>query len=228
MNTRPVRLDLTTVTLLGAGVGEQLGLEHGIGHFLGQRPAQAGSLETSDRRPDGRCSHSNSTGDLTDRYATNELQPKNFAHLAHDRSLCWHPGLSFGTAKGARPESASRGTCHPGRYHPGMVGDIISERWASVRQRNRGACAVAGPVGTTCAPRREVLSESRMREIFMSGIRAQLLIKRASPTVFLSPRRASTTRTSPTLPAPGAARRCGRKPATPGTTGDAQQASPPM
>jgi len=30
---------------------EQLGLERGIGHFLGQRPAQAGSLETSDRRP---------------------------------------------------------------------------------------------------------------------------------------------------------------------------------
>src|SRR5258708_33001082 len=79
------------VTLLGARVGEQLGLEHGIGHFLGQRPAQAGSLEASDRRPNCRCSHSNSTGNLTDRYATNELQPKNFAHLAHDRSLCWHP-----------------------------------------------------------------------------------------------------------------------------------------
>jgi hypothetical protein len=91
MDARPVRLDLTTVTLLRAGIGEQLGLEYGIGHFLGQRPAQAGSLEAFDRRPDCRCSHSNSTGDLTDRYATNELQPKNFAHLAHDRSLCWHP-----------------------------------------------------------------------------------------------------------------------------------------
>ena len=29
-------------------------------------------------------------------------------------------------------ESASRGTCHPGRDHPGMVGDIISERWAEL------------------------------------------------------------------------------------------------
>jgi len=38
-----------------------------------------------------RRSHSNSTGDLTGRYATNELQPKNFAHVAHGRSLCWHP-----------------------------------------------------------------------------------------------------------------------------------------
>src|ERR1700724_307133 len=91
MDTCPVGLDLPTVTLLRAGIGKQLGLEHGIGQFLGQRPAQPGSLEASDRRPDGRCSHSNSTGNLTDRYATNELQPKNFAHLAHDRSLCWHP-----------------------------------------------------------------------------------------------------------------------------------------
>jgi hypothetical protein len=30
-----------------------------------------------------RRSHSNLTGDLTGRYATNELQPKNFAHVAH-------------------------------------------------------------------------------------------------------------------------------------------------
>ena len=47
MDACPVRLDLTTVTLLRAGIGKQPGLEHGIGHFLGQRPAQAGSLETS-------------------------------------------------------------------------------------------------------------------------------------------------------------------------------------
>src|SRR5438270_13909408 len=51
MDACPGRLDLTTVTLLRAGIGKQLGLEHGIGHFLGQRPGQAGSLEASDRRP---------------------------------------------------------------------------------------------------------------------------------------------------------------------------------
>src|SRR5260370_11720574 len=39
------------------------------------------------------------------------------------RSLLWNSQRSG-------PESASRGTCHPGRDHPGMVGDIISERWA--------------------------------------------------------------------------------------------------
>src|SRR5947209_7075721 len=52
--------------------------------YSGRGPAQAGSLETSDLCPACRCSHSNSTGDLTGRYATNELQPKHFAHLAHD------------------------------------------------------------------------------------------------------------------------------------------------
>jgi hypothetical protein len=38
-----------------------------------------------------RWSYPNPTGDLTGGYATNELQPKHFAHLAHGRSLCWHP-----------------------------------------------------------------------------------------------------------------------------------------
>jgi hypothetical protein len=62
----------------------------------------------------------------------NELQPKNFAHLAHGSSLCWHPD---GQRSG--PESAGRGTC-PGRDHPGIVGDIISDRWArSFRNRGR-------------------------------------------------------------------------------------------
>jgi hypothetical protein len=75
------------------------------------------------------------------------------AHLAHDRSLCWHPGLSFGTAKGARPESASRGTCHPGgiipewwatssriggRHHSGIMGDLLP---------NRQLCGGAEPEG---------------------------------------------------------------------------------
>jgi hypothetical protein len=91
LDARPVGLDLTTVSLLGAGGGKQLGLEREIAQLLGQRPAQAGSLEAPDRLAYRRCGHSNSTGDLTGRYATNKLQPKNFAHLAHGRSLCWHP-----------------------------------------------------------------------------------------------------------------------------------------
>jgi hypothetical protein len=61
-------------------------------------------------------------------------QPPARDAKAADRSLIVEPleqladrgvqlgqaGLSFATAKGARPESASRGTCHPGRDHPGM------------------------------------------------------------------------------------------------------------
>src|SRR6185437_2181896 len=91
MDARPVGLDVTAVTLLGAGPGEQLGLERGIGHLLGQRPVQASSLEALDRCPNRRRRHANPTSDLTSGYATNKLQPQNFAHLAHRRSLCWHP-----------------------------------------------------------------------------------------------------------------------------------------
>src|SRR6266487_3228624 len=91
MDARPLGLDLTPVALLRAAIGEQPRLERGIGQLLGQRPAQAGSLEALDCRANCRCRHSNPTGDLTGRYATNELQPKHFAHVAHGRSLCWHP-----------------------------------------------------------------------------------------------------------------------------------------
>src|SRR6478672_5465486 len=91
MDGRPVRFDLTAVTLLGAGFGVQLGFECRIGHVLGQGPAQARNLEAVDRFSDCRRGYANSTSDLTGRYATNKLQSKHFAHLAHGRSLCWHP-----------------------------------------------------------------------------------------------------------------------------------------
>src|SRR5205823_1173915 len=120
MDARPIGLDLPTVTLLRAGISEQPGLERRIGHLLGQRPAQAGGVEALDRRPHRRRSHANSTGNLTDRYATNELQPKNFAHLAHGRSLCWHPLPPLDSQRSG-PESASTGTRPPG--------EIIPEWW---------------------------------------------------------------------------------------------------
>jgi hypothetical protein len=128
MDVRPVGLNLTPMTLLRAGIGEQPRLEHGVGHVLGHRPAQASSLEASDCGADGRCCHPNPTGDLTDRYATNELQPKNFAHLAHGRPLCWHP-VPPSESRRSGPESASRGTRPPG--------EIIPEWWAT-SSRNGG------------------------------------------------------------------------------------------
>src|ERR1700686_852006 len=45
----------------------------------------------------------------------------------------------FGNSQRRGPESASRGTCHPGRHHPGMVGDIISERWAALSRNGWAA-----------------------------------------------------------------------------------------
>jgi len=93
MNGCPVGFDMTAMALLRPGVGKQPRLKHRIGHLLRQRPTKARSLEALKRRSHGRCRHANPTGDLTGRHATNELQPKNFAHLAHDRPLCWHPVL---------------------------------------------------------------------------------------------------------------------------------------
>src|SRR5262249_25924770 len=54
------------------------------------------------------------------------------------RSLPWNSQRSG-------PESASRGTRATGRDHPGMVGDIISERWArSSRNGGRHHPGIAG------------------------------------------------------------------------------------
>jgi hypothetical protein len=62
MDARPVGLDLTPVTALGTSVGQQPGLERGIGHLLGQRPVQHGSLQAPDRRPYRRCGQLQSDG----------------------------------------------------------------------------------------------------------------------------------------------------------------------
>jgi hypothetical protein len=66
MDFCPVRLSLTTMTLLDAGRGEQPGLQCHVGHLLGQRPNQAGSLEALDGRAHRRGGHASPAGDLTD------------------------------------------------------------------------------------------------------------------------------------------------------------------
>src|ERR1700730_11610874 len=48
-------------------------------------------------------------------------------------------GLSFGTAKGEDLSRPAEGTCRPGRDHPGMVGDILSERWAELSRNGWAA-----------------------------------------------------------------------------------------
>jgi len=84
---------MTPMALLRSGSGEQPRLKHRIGHLHRQRPAQAGRREPLERRSHCCRRYAEPAGDLTGRYATNELQPQNFAHLAHGRPLCWHPVL---------------------------------------------------------------------------------------------------------------------------------------
>jgi hypothetical protein len=52
MDARPVGLNLPPMALPRPGLGEQPRLERDIGHLVGQRPAQPGSLEASDCRAD--------------------------------------------------------------------------------------------------------------------------------------------------------------------------------
>jgi len=106
-------------------------------------------LAPFDCRADRRRDHSNPTGNLTGRYATNELQPKHFAHLAHGRSLCWHP-VSPSESRRSGPEvgqqthptpgeiipecgatssrnGGARSSRNSGRHHPGTTGGFPPE-----------------------------------------------------------------------------------------------------
>jgi hypothetical protein len=125
MDARPVGFGLPPAALPRPGLGKQTRLERGLGHVLGQRPAQPGDLETSDCRADRRRSHFDPTGDLTARYDANELQPQHFAHVAHGRSLCWHQAPP---SKSRRSGPDSHQQRHP---TPGDMGEIISEWWAT-------------------------------------------------------------------------------------------------
>src|SRR5215471_12254767 len=126
MDGYPVGFDMTTMSLLRPRVGEQLRLKHRIGYLLRQRPTQTGGAEALKRRPHRRC-----PGDLVGRYVTNELQPKNFAHVAHSHPLCWHP-VSPSKVKGAdlsRPAEApaprAKSSRNGGRHHSGIMGGFV-------------------------------------------------------------------------------------------------------
>jgi len=144
MDACPVRLDLPTVTLLRAGIGKQPGLERGIGHFLGQRPAQAAAWKrwivarTVDAATPIRRAISRIGTPPTNFNRRTSRTWRMIVLSAGIRSLLWNSQRSG-------PESASRGTRHPGRDHPGMVGGIISERWArSSRNGGRHHPGIAG------------------------------------------------------------------------------------
>src|SRR4030095_3509339 len=112
-------------------------VEFYIGHLCRQWPAQTRSLEPFEHRPNRRRRHANATCNRAGRYAAKQLEPKDFAHLAHARSLRRHSPLQQAKEQDlSRPAEApgTRGTSsrNGGRNHSGAVGEIISEwGWAS-------------------------------------------------------------------------------------------------
>ncbi|WFU14644.1 hypothetical protein [Bradyrhizobium sp. CB3481] len=64
------------------------------------------------------------------------LRQVHLAHMAHRKPPHRHPIHSFQTPKGRTYQSQKR-PLRPGRFHSGMVGDFISERWAT-SNRNGG------------------------------------------------------------------------------------------
>ena len=144
-------LALATCPLSGSMLSAQLGPERAIGHLLGQRPAQAGSPEAFDRRAYRRRRHPKPTGDLT-RVGT---PPTNFNQTTSRtwRMLVLSAGIrsSSATARGAGPESASRGTRRPG--------DIIPEWWAT-SSRNGGRHHLGTVGGIISEPVGDIIPES--------------------------------------------------------------------
>src|SRR5690242_9253733 len=124
MQATPVGLEVTPMALLGPNHAKQFAFELAVSHLHRQRPAQARSLEAFKRVANRRRRHTNTTRNLPGSYAANQLQSKDFAHLAHARSLRRHLPPSFAVAR-------SRDLSRPAEAPPGATpGKIIPEWWA--------------------------------------------------------------------------------------------------
>ena len=131
MNRRPIGLGEAAVTLLLAGRGKQLPFEYRVGHVGRQWPTEPGGSEPLQRQPNGRRRHADPTRDLVAGHPGG-IQPKHVAHLAHRDPLCWHRPLPW-----QKPKERTLSGGLTGRLHPGMAGEIISERRAT-SNRNGG------------------------------------------------------------------------------------------
>ena len=123
------------MALLLAGRGEELCFQRRVGQLGWQRPAQPGDREPLQRQPDRRRGNADPAGDLVAGHPGG-IQPKHVAHLAHRDPVCWHRPLPWQKPK----ERTLSGPAEPpltGRLHPGMAGEIISERRAT-SNRNGG------------------------------------------------------------------------------------------
>ena len=119
----------------GSRAGEQPGLQHRVGDVVGQRPGQPRRLEPADRQPHRRGRRPHPPRNLAGRHP-GRLQSDHIAHMAHRKPLRRHPGPPSQSRK-AGPYRSQKRPRHPGRHHPGMVGEIISEWWAT-SNRNGG------------------------------------------------------------------------------------------
>ena len=130
MHASPVGLEVTPMALLRADDGKQFALELAVGHLGRQWPPQAGGLEALQRVANRRRRDTNATGNLPSGDAAYQPQSKDFAHLAHPRSLRRHLPLLCGCKV--------RQT-HPLRGWPasiGMGGRLPSESVAGLRRNH--------------------------------------------------------------------------------------------
>jgi hypothetical protein len=79
-------------------------------------------LKPADRQPHRRRGCPHPSRNLADRHA-GRIQSDPIAHMARRKPLRWHPGPPSQSRK-ARPYRSQKRPRHPGRHHPGMVGDI--------------------------------------------------------------------------------------------------------
>lgn len=131
VHRRPVGLDRAPMPVPTAvtGLGEQPRFQDRVGQIVRQRPGQARSLKPSDHQPHRRGHRAHPSRNLPARQP-GRLHPDHIAHTAHRKPLRQHPGSPFAKPKGLtlwEPEEASS----PGRLQIGMVGEIISECWAT-------------------------------------------------------------------------------------------------
>lgn len=145
MHRRPVRLGEAPLALPAAAAGlcKKPGFQHRVGDVIGQRPAQPRCLEPADRQPHRR------RGRPTRRAISRVGIPADFNLIT---SRTWRiASLSVGIQVPLRKAErrnrigARRGLVTPGRHHPGMVGEIISERRA--RSNRNGGRDHSGIVG---------------------------------------------------------------------------------
>ena len=118
--------------------GKQPRLQRSVGHARRATASSAPPPRTAaDRQPHRRWGRPHPPGNLAARTSRPTSTEAHRAHGASRSSLLGIRSPPSQKPKGADRKRASRAPRHPGRHHPGMVGEIISEWWAT-SNRNGG------------------------------------------------------------------------------------------